>query len=79
MTLESVKKRAVQLAKLIESSTFDGERANAIDAYFRLCDEHGLNPQTLQPEDKSEAKETLERLLRQQRAAQIVFSRGYDA
>lgn len=47
--LAAAQRKARALASLAESSTFEGERQNARDAYFRICDAHGLDSKTLQP------------------------------
>lgn len=51
MTAEQARavRKAKQLAALIESTTFEGERSNAIDAYMRICEIHRLDSETLEP------------------------------
>lgn len=49
--LAAVRRKAHQLIALAESTTFEGERQNARDAYFRLCDANRLDPRTLEPLD----------------------------
>lgn len=60
--LRAAVRRAKQLAKLIESTTFDGERANAMDAYVRICEKYRLDTRTLQPVGQLEAQTGFDRL-----------------
>ena len=55
--LVKVRRKARQLAALAESTTFEGERQNARDAYFRLCDTHRLDPRTLESIDQQPTSE----------------------
>lgn len=42
-------RKATALAALIDSTQYEGERSNAIDAYFRICERHNLDTTTLEP------------------------------